>query len=85
MFGLHVTVVRGDEKISPDKLHLIQAYLGKYYQVKIDPTRLIKTWQFWSLHIDAPELEQLRHLVGFTNFHRFHLTIGRQYDWQINS
>jgi hypothetical protein len=80
MFGLHVTVVRGDEKI----LHKSawKKRNGELISFEYNPERLKSAWQFWSLPVRGTYLEQLRVGLGLSEFHDFHLTVGRVYDWQ---
>jgi len=82
MYGLHVTVVKGNESIPKEKLYLWKKYEGETVRVLYDPAKLERHWQFWSLDVESQRLSDLRKELGLFSFHRFHLTIGRQHDWQ---
>lgn len=82
MFGTHVTVVRGDEKIRPDKFHLWKKYHGKAITAEYDPCSIERHWRFWSIRVVSPEMCDIRAELGLCRQADFHITIGRQYDWQ---
>ena len=82
MFGLHCTVVKGDEHIPKDKLHLWKKYANEPVEIFYDPEELERHWQFWSLTVEAPRLREIRKELGLKEDFRLHLTVGRQYDWQ---
>jgi len=82
MWGVHCTVVKGDERISPEKLKHWRKYEGHFVDLYYDPTRVERHWQFWSLTVESPRLVEIRQELGLRLDYRLHLTIGRQYDWQ---
>ena len=82
MWGLHVTVVRGDEHISKEKLGLWKKYQGQSIEVMYDPERIKCHWKFWSVPVKSPRLEEIRAELGLKAFHDFHITVGRMYEWQ---
>lgn len=82
MFGLHCTVVKGDERISQDRMKFWKKYQGHRVELMYDPTRIERHWQFWSLTVEAPQLIDIRRELGLRLDFRLHITFGRQYDWQ---
>lgn len=82
MFGVHCTVVKGDERISKDRLNLWKKYAGHEIELMYDPSRLERHWQFWSLTVESPRLIEIRKELGLRLDYRLHITVGRQYDWQ---
>ena len=82
MYGLHVTVVRGDERIDSEHLKLWEKYDGQEIEIAYDPSKIELHWQFWYIDVVSPKLHEIRKELGLHNHHRLHLTIGRQYDWQ---
>lgn len=82
MWGLHVTVVRGDEFIPKDKLNLWKRNAGEVVEISYSVSQVERHWAFWSLTVESPRLVEIRKELGLTPIHRFHITIGRQYDWQ---
>jgi hypothetical protein len=83
MFGLHVTVVRGDEK--PKAPEHWRKHEGRTVQFEYNPTGIRKKWQFWSLPVRGRELEMLRGELGLQEEHDFHITVGRLYEWQVEA
>lgn len=79
MFGKHVTIVRGDE------LGFKNFNWGKYeggkIEVMVSPC-LNRNYSFWVLPTKCEDGINIRRELGLKNLHNFHLTIGRQYDWQ---
>lgn len=82
MYGLHVTVVKGDEHIDPKFLDLWKKYDGEEIEIEYDPTRIERHWKFWSITVVSPRLVEIRKELGLRIDFRLHLTIGRQYEWQ---
>lgn len=80
MFGLHVTVVRGDEKVK--NAAAWKKHAGEEIVVEYNPVELRKKWQFWSMPVRSSRLEQLRAELGLSAFHDFHVTVARLHDWQ---
>lgn len=75
MWGLHVTIVRGDEEG-----HLSENW-GKREGEMIDifyTPQLELNWKFWSLPVKGDNFFELRTEVGLTAFHDFHITIARE-------
>jgi hypothetical protein len=79
MFGLHVTVVRGDERVK--NVQAWKKHAGEVIEFEYS-TDMKVDYTFWSLPVRSKRLEQIRTELGFVNLHNYHLTIGRQYDWQ---
>ena len=79
MYGLHVTVVRGDEKISQDKLKVWKKYQNQTIEIDYDPTKIKIHWKFWSIPVYSKQLENIRAELGLKASHDFHMTIGRMY------
>lgn len=79
MFGLHVTVVRGDE--NGFKSNLWGAYAGLKVDLEYGPI-IRHHWGFWSLPVRGNDLLTLRQGLGLKAQHDFHVTVGRQQDWQ---
>lgn len=82
MYGLHCTVVRGDEKIDKAHIQHWKKYQGQSIEIEYDPTEIERHWAFWSITVKSQRLIEIREELGLHVFHRFHITIGRQYDWQ---
>ena len=82
MFGTHVTIVRGDESIGRDKMHLWKKYEGQILSFNYDPCSLERHWQFWSIRVESTDMCDIRAELGLRHQPNFHITIGRQYDWQ---
>ena len=82
MFGTHVTVVKGNEQIHPSKMAAWKKYEGKEIDFEYSVEKIERHWQFWSMTVRSTKLEQIREELGLRPNFRFHITIGRQYDWQ---
>jgi hypothetical protein len=79
MWGKHMTVVRGDEKPRGDSWKKLE---GKMIEIEYSPDIKLN-WQFWSLPVrPSDELQAIRADLGLKEFHNFHITVGRQFDWQ---
>lgn len=79
LFGLHVTVVRNDERV-PN----MDAW-GKHAGVEVSleyDTVLRNHTVFWSLPVYNDDLQEIRAELGLPPERDFHITIGRQYEWQ---
>lgn len=83
MFGLHVTVIRGDEyrKVKGDLWGILRA--GQQIDIEYNPTQLRKSGHFWSIPVRSEALQQLRRDHGLQNWADLHLTVAREYDWQM--
>ena len=79
MFGKHVTVVRGDEP--GFKADAWGKYEGEKIKVLVSPC-LNRNYAFWVLPVESDDLLDIRRELKLRNFHNFHLTIGREYEWQ---
>ena len=77
MWGNHVTVVRGDERV-PNSL-LWKKHAGEFVEFEVVP-HLYKVWDFWALPVYSTRLSELRSELGLKVFHEMHLTIGRETD-----
>lgn len=82
MYGLHCTVVKGNEFIAPDKLALWKKYSSQLIEIDYNPEKIERHWQFWSITVDSPKLVEIRRELGLRTDYRLHITIGRHYDWQ---
>lgn len=82
MFGLHVTVIRGDEFKKADRSIWGAHCADQEITVEFNPTQLRKKWQFWSMPVRSKFLEDLRGDFGLPKFHDFHMTVAREYEWQ---
>jgi hypothetical protein len=76
MFAVHVTVVRGQERVPEDKQHLWKAHEGEVIEFEYCLTPEVK-YGFWHLNVRSPRMMQLREELGLTAEHNLHLTIGR--------
>jgi len=85
MYGLHVTIVKGDEKVPQDRLHLWKKYQGQPIELMYDPTKLQCNWKFWSLEVKSDKILEIREELGLKGLYRPHITIGRAYDWMPNA
>jgi hypothetical protein len=83
MFGLHVTVVRGDEfrKVQSNLWNILRA--GHKIEIEYNPTQLRKKWQFWSIPVRSEELQKLRRDLGLKDWADLHITVAREYKWQM--
>ena len=79
MYGTHVTIVKGNEHV-PDLTNW-KKHAGKTVTFQVSPL-VRRHWHFWNLPVRGPRLDELRSELGLTKTMPFHLTIGRQYDWQ---
>jgi hypothetical protein len=79
MYGKHITVVKGDERIR--NLDKWKAHQGRKVEIEYSP-RLQPHWKFWCLPVRSPKLQELRNELGLSTDFKFHITVGRQYDWQ---
>lgn len=80
MWGRHVTVVRGNEQVPC--LDLWKKHAGEIVEFEYSPM-LEHKFGFWSLSVRGDELQALRVELGLMKiYHNFHVTIGRQVDWQ---
>lgn len=79
MYGVHVTVVSGKERVPNMKAW--KKHAGREISFEYDPV-VRRHWQFWSLPAYSEQLQELRVELGLKTEHDFHITIGRQFDWQ---
>jgi hypothetical protein len=84
MFGMHVTVVRGNgDRFDSSKLAALN---GKQLTIAVDPLSLERTpWSkdnpgFWTLRVISPAIEKLRAELGVKPIFPFkpHLTVARE-------
>lgn len=80
MYGLHITVVRGDER--PKFQEHWKKYSNQEIEIEYNPEMIERYWAFWTIEVRSEKLDEIRRELGFKNFHRHHITFGRQYDWQ---
>jgi hypothetical protein len=79
LFGAHVTIVRPEEQV-PD----MRAW-GKYEGLEVDieyDVVLRNHGSFWSLPVYSDWFQQVRQELGVPPAADFHITVGRQFDWQ---
>ncbi|RJF96152.1 hypothetical protein [Noviherbaspirillum saxi] len=79
IFGTHVTIVRHGEDI-PN-----MEYWGKYEGLEVDieyDVGVRNHFDFWSLPVYSDWFQQVRRELGLAREPDFHITIGRQFDWQ---
>jgi hypothetical protein len=79
IFGTHVTIVRHEEDV-PN-----MALWGKYEGVEVDVDYDVVVrnhFGFWSLPVYNEWFQQIRRELGLPPERDFHITIGRQFDWQ---
>lgn len=81
MYGVHCTVIKGDEFIPKDKLCLWKKYQGQFLEIEYDPSKIERHWEFWSLSVKSKQLIEIRKELGLKEDFRLHITIGRQYSW----
>ena len=79
IFGTHVTVVRPDEDVP--KMTLWGKYEGVRVNVEYD-VELRNHFGFWSLPVYSNYFQEIRLELGLHPEPDFHITIGRQFDWQ---
>lgn len=82
MFGKHVTVVGGNEKLKED---LFQKHWKKYSSevVEIEYAPVPRQhYAFWSLPVYCKRLQEIRQELGLSLEKDLHITIGRLYPWQ---
>lgn len=79
MWGIHVTVVRGNEPVP--KLDLWKIHADRWVEFEYGPF-IRHHWGFWSLPVRSVELIEIRRELGLKAEHDFHITVGRQVEWQ---
>jgi hypothetical protein len=82
MWGLHCTIVKGNEFIHKDKLNLWKKYEGQVVEVEYDPTTLSLHWEFWTMNVKSDMVKNIRDELGLGSSYKPHITVGRLYDWQ---
>jgi len=84
MFGMHVTIVRGNsDRFDPKQLAKVS---GQEMTVTVDPLTLERTpWSknnpaFWTMEVKSPKIHQLRVSLGVKPIYDFlpHLTVARE-------
>jgi hypothetical protein len=79
LFGTHVTIVRHSEHV-PD-----MTAWGKYEGVQVDieyDVVVRNHFGFWSLPVYNDWFQEIRRELGLPPEPDFHITVGRQFDWQ---
>jgi hypothetical protein len=79
IFGTHVTIVRHGEPVADWGLW------GKYQGMEVDiayDVELRNHFGFWSLPVYNDWFQDIRRELGLPPEPDFHITIGRQFDWQ---
>lgn len=82
MYGLHVTVVAGNEHIDKSKLKFWKTHQNEVFDIEYDPSTLTSNWAFWNIKVKSDDLMAIRKELGLSSNFDFHITIGRQHDWQ---
>ena len=80
MWGRHVTIIKPDETVN--KLDDWTLFSGEKVSITINPENLERHWQYWSLTVNSERLQEIRRFYGVRDDFRFHMSIGRLYDWQ---
>jgi len=79
IFGTHVTIVRPEEAVP--RMSLWRKYEG--VQVDIDYDVEVRNhFGFWSLPVYSDCFQEIRVELGLPPEPDFHITIGRQFEWQ---
>lgn len=79
IFGTHVTIVRAEEHVPNMDMW------GKYERLEVDveyDTEVRNHFGFWSLPVYNEWFQEVRKELGMLPEPDFHITIGRQFDWQ---
>lgn len=76
MWGYHVTIVSGNEKIVEETNW--KKYQNKKLSIKYS-INLEKHWKFWVLPVYSDNFKKIRAELGLNPDYKFHLTIGREY------
>lgn len=79
MFGTHVTIVRPEEAV-PD-MRAWGKYEGREVDIEYDVV-LRHHGRFWSLPVYSDWFQEVRRELGLPPASDFHITVGRQFDWQ---
>lgn len=79
MFGTHVTIVGGAERVP--NMDAWKRHQGETVTFEYGPA-VRNHWHFWSLPVYCEYFQELRAELGMKREPDFHITIGRQYDWQ---
>jgi hypothetical protein len=79
MFGTHVTIVPPEE--SPPNMRAWGKYEGMEIDIEYDVV-LRHHGCFWSLPVYCDWFQQVRRELGLAPAADFHITVGRQLDWQ---
>ena len=75
----HITVVDPREKLKyPEKWN---AHKDEFIKFEYSPD-VERTWKFWSLPVKSKQLENIREELGLNPKFNFHITIGREHEWQ---
>lgn len=80
MWGLHVTVIKHDEVVN--KMDDWGLYEGERIAVRVYPERMERHWHYWSLTAESERLVEIRKFYGVRPDYRFHMSVGRQFEWQ---
>lgn len=81
MWGAHVTVVHGLEKIP--KMELWKAHEGETVELEYCPELIKSKWRFWFIPARSARFSILRSELSLNpNSIDLHITIARQFDWQ---
>lgn len=77
MYGNHVTIVSGNERVASDAW---KRHAGERIELVLKPD-LYKHWKFWVMPVvDTTRIAQLRAELGLGALKNPHLTVGREYE-----
>ena len=75
MYGYHVTVVSGKEKVTD--MSVWKKYEGEQVELSYDIESLQKNWSFWNFRVRCDRFKDIRSELKMNPDYHFHLTIGR--------
>lgn len=76
LFGLHVTIIRGDERFDQRYEELWGRWAGTKIDIEYNPIPQLN-WRFWSLEARSNEFGELRERFGLNPVINFHITVAR--------
>lgn len=79
MYGLHVTVVKGTEPLPNPSAW--KKHAGKLVNFEVSPL-VERAGIYWHLPVRCELFNQIRSELGLLTDYPYHITIGRQHEWQ---